>query len=450
MSCSSLLASHPFTQESSATTLHLPPETHTMKLYCCLLLLTSLHTFSQVDSFYLLKADRVFDGEAIHNGWSVLVRNNKIESVGIINEYSTSTRIINLPGTTLMPGMIEGHSHLFLHPYNETPWNDQVLKESRAERTARAVNHAKATLMAGFTTVRDLGTEGAGYDDAGLKRAIEKGIVIGPRMIIATEAIVAKGTYGPRSENADIEVHQGAAEVAGIESMTNEVSKQIGKGADLIKIYADYRWGKNGEAMPTFTTEAIATAVAIANSGGRQVVVHASTPEGMKRSILAGVSTIEHGDNATSEVFTMMKEKKVALCPTLAAGDAIMQYAGWKKGVDPEPARLAAKRKTFRAALQAGVTIVMGGDVGVFAHGDNAREMELMVAYGMKPMDVIRSATKVNADVFGYGDKFGQLKTGLFADIIAVHGNPADNISAVRNVQFVMKNGTIYKQPITF
>lgn len=384
----------------------------------------------------------------MQNHWSVLVKNNIIEQAGVIQNIPAGTETINLPGTTIMPGMIEGHSHLFLHPYNETPWDEQVLKESRAERTARAVNHARATLLAGFTTVRDLGTEGAMYDDAGLKKAIEKGIVPGPRMIVATRAIVAKGTYGPHSESADVILPQGAAEVAGIEDMANEVRTQISKGADVIKIYADYRWGKNGEALPTFTTDAIALAVSIAKSGGREVVVHATTPEGMRRGIMAGVSTIEHGDDGTVEIFKLMKEKNVALCPTLAAGSALFEYAGWKKGTDAEPAAIAAKRKSFQNALQAGVTICMGGDVGVFTHGDNAREMELMAEYGMKNIDVLRSATSMNADVFGYGNKTGRIKKGLLADIIAVRGNPAEDIKSVRKVVFVMKDGKVYKTPL--
>ncbi len=402
-------------------------------------------TFAQSDKYFLLKADQVFDGENMHSNWKVLVKNNLIEDVGAIEKLPPNTEVINLPGTTLMPGMIEGHSHLFLHPYNETSWNDQVLKESRAERTARAVNHARATLLAGFTTVRDLGTEGAMYDDAGLKRAIEKGVVPGPRMIVATRAIVAKGTYGPQSESPDVVLPQGAAEVAGMEDMANEVRTQISKGADVIKIYADYRWGKNGEAQPTFSTEAIALAVAIAKSGGRQVAVHATTPQGMRRSIMAGVATIEHGDEGTPEIFKLMKEKNIALCPTLAAGDAILQYRGWKKGTDAEPLSITTKRKSFQNALQAGVTICMGGDVGVFAHGDNVREMELMTEYGMKASDVLRSATSVNADVFGYAVKIGRIKKGLFADIIAVHGHPDESIKTLRNVIFVMKDGKVYK-----
>jgi len=404
---------------------------------------------AQTDSLYLLKPDRVFDGETIHTDWVVLVKGNKIEGAGPMRfKLPPSTRVIELKGATLLPGLIEGHSHLFLHPYNETSWNDQVLKESRAERTARAVTHAEATLMAGFTTMRDLGTEGSMYDDAGLKTAIRKGVFPGPRLIVATRAIVAKGTYGPNYENADIDLPQGAAEVGNKEEMEKEVRTQISKGADVIKIYADYGYGINGESEPTFTSEEIAAAVAIAKSSGRYVTVHSSTPEGMRRAIDAGVHTIEHGNEGTKEIFQLMKEKGIALCPTLAAGDAIAQYYfGWKKGTTPEPARVTAKRKSFAAALKAGVIICMGGDVGVFPHGDNAREMEMMVEYGMKPADVLRSATSINADVFGYGDKIGRIKKGLYADIIAVQGDPSTDIHDIRKNIFVMKDGKIFREP---
>jgi len=411
------------------------------------LLLVCFFSHAQSDSFYLFKPDRVFDGETMHNDWVVLVKGNKIEQAGTMNfKLPSSTRIIEIKGTTLLPGLIEGHSHLFLHPYNEISWNDQVLKESRAERTARAVTHAQATLLAGFTTVRDLGTEGAMYDDVGLKTAIEKGVVPGPRMIVATRAIVAKGTYGPDYNNADIDLPQGAAEVAGIEDMANEVRTQTGKGADVIKLYADYHWGRDAKAMPTFSIEAISMATAIAKSGGRQTVAHATTKEGMRRAIMGGVSTIEHGNDGDEEIFKLMKEKGVALCATLAAVEAYLQYDGWKKGVDAEPAIITAKKKSFQSALKNGVTICMGGDVGVYPHGDNAREIELMVEYGMKPIDVLRSSTSINADVFGYGDKIGRIKKGLLADIITVEGDPSNTISAVRKVVFVMKDGKIYKE----
>jgi imidazolonepropionase-like amidohydrolase len=396
--------------------------------------------------YILLKPDHVFDGEEMHTGWVVLVKNDSIiQAGGMSFKLPEGTRVIELKGMTLLPGLIEGHSHLFLHPYNETKWEDQVLKESRAERTARAVNHARATLMAGFTTVRDLGTEGAMYDDVGLKKAIEKGIIPGPRMIVSTRAIVAKGTYAPKSESPDVELPQGAEEVGGAEDLSRVIRSQIGHGADFIKIYADYH-SLNDETRPTFTQQELDLAVSITSNSGRKVVVHATSPEGMKRAINSGVSTIEHGDKGTEEVFRLMKEKNIPLCPTIAASEAYEVYNGWRKGIDPDPERVVNKKKSFAIALRVGVTICMGGDVGVFAHGDNAREMELMVDYGMKPIDVLRSATSINADAFGYGEKIGRIKKNLLADIIAVEGDPSSDIKNIRKVKLVMKDGVIYKQ----
>jgi imidazolonepropionase-like amidohydrolase len=399
------------------------------------------------DTFYLLRPDRVFDGEQMQAGWLVLVHNHLIEAAGAPATIKVPPGAItmDLKGTTLLPGLIEGHSHLFLHPYNEVAWNDQVLKESRAERLARATVHARKTLLAGFTTTRDLGTEGAGYDDVGLKLAIEKGIIPGPHMLVATRAIVATGSYGPKELSYDVESPvKGAAEADGMDALIREVRTQIGKGADVVKIYADYRWGLNKKAAPTFTVDELKKAVEVAGSSGRSVVVHASTEEGMRRSIEAGVATIEHGDEGTPEIFALMKKKGIALCPTLAAGDAVEQYGGWKKGVDPEPDRIKRKRQNFSAALASGVTICMGGDVGVYTHGDNAREMEAMVDYGMKPLDVLRSATSVNADVFRISDEVGRVRPGLLADLLVVEGDPSQNISRVRKVRWVMKEGVIY------
>jgi imidazolonepropionase-like amidohydrolase len=411
----------------------------------CFCLLVSITIFSQAP-FTLLKPARVFDGEQMHNDWVVLIQADTIVEAGPMRfKLPANTRVIELPNTTLLPGLIEGHSHLFLHPYNETAWEDQVLKESRAERTARAVNHAKATLMAGFTTVRDLGTEGAAYDDVGLKKAIEKELIPGPRMIVATKAIVAKGTYAPKPASPDIELHQGAAEVSNTNEMASEVRTQISKGADLIKIYSDYRWGRDQEARPAFLVDELIVAVQIAQSSNRKVVAHATTAEGIRRAALARVNTIEHGDDATKEVLELMKERGVALCATLSATEAVEQYKGWKKGSHPEPERVYVKRKMFQLAMQTGVTICMGGDVGVYTHGDNAREMELMVEYGMKPLDVLKSATSINADVFGYGDKIGRIRKGLLADLVAVEGDPSANISQIRKIALVMKEGIRYR-----
>jgi imidazolonepropionase-like amidohydrolase len=398
---------------------------------------------------YVIRPDRVFDGEQMHEGWEVIVINDLIQSAGPSKTAPADAIIMALKGCTLLPGLIEGHSHLFLHPYNEVSWDEQVLNESRAERTARAVNHAKSTLIAGFTTTRDLGTEGAGYDDVGLKAAIDKGVVPGPRMLIATRALVVTGSYGPKLGVAENDIPRGAAEVGGPEELSKEIRYQVGKGADVIKLYADYRWGLNKAAAPTFTTAELKLAVGVAGSSGRSVVVHASTPEGMRRAIEAGVRTIEHGDGGDAKIFALMKERGVALCPTLAAGDAVEQYHGWIKGKDREPARITDKRKSFREALAAGVTICMGGDVGVFAHGDNVREMEMMVEYGMKALDVLRSATSVNADVFGMSNNIGRIRKGLLADLIAVEGNPSQSIRDLRKIKLVMKGGIVYKSEQT-
>ena len=415
-----------------------------MKLKLILFLfLGSISALAQVD--YLLVPDRVFDGKSMHNNWVVAVENNIITYAGPKKSIKADTTI-NLKGMTLMPGMIEGHSHILLHPYNETSWNDQVLRESIAERSARAVNHLKASLMAGITTMRDLGSEGAGYADVGLKMTIQKGVIPGPRLLVAGKAIVATGSYGPKGFHEGVDVPLGAEEADGYDDLIRVTRDQIGHGADFIKVYADYRWGPGGTAEPTFTTQELKIIVEIAESSGRYVVAHASSAEAMKRSIDAGIQTIEHGDGGTLEVFQLMAEKGVALCPTVAAGDAITQYSGWKRGIDPEPARIIAKRKSFELAMQAGVKIVFGGDVGVFPHGDNVRELELMVEYGMPVELALISATSGNAETF-YLNNLGQLKEGFLADIIAVEGDPLNNISNLRKVALVMKDGKIYKKP---
>ncbi len=395
---------------------------------------------------YYLTADRVFDGETMHEGWAVIVENDKIVAVGAkdkVKEPGGSIKI-NFPNSTLTPGLIEGHSHLLLYPYNITDWDTQVLKETDSYRTARATVHAKNTLMAGFTTARDLGTEGAGYSDVALKRAINEGIIPGPRLMVAGRAIVSTGSYGPKGYDSDQEIMLGAEPADG-NDLIRVVRDQIGKGADFIKVYADYRWGINGEDRPSFTLDELKLINEVTRSSGRVMVCHAKSKEAITRAVLAGAETIEHGDFIDPEVAKLMKEHNVTYFPTIAAVDMITQYRGWKKGVSPDPANVVNKKRSFKDAIASGVAIGMGGDVGVYPHGENALEMELMVEYGMKTLDVLKAATSVNARAFHLDNQVGSIKEGLKADLVIVTGDPSKNISDLRKVKFVMKDGVVYR-----
>jgi imidazolonepropionase-like amidohydrolase len=347
---------------------------------------------------------------------------------------------------TLLPGLIDLHTHVLLHPYDEATWDDQVLKEALALRVCRATNHLKHTLLSGFTTIRDLGTEGAGYADVGLKQAVDQGIIPGPRMLVVTRAIVATGSYAPKGFAPEWRIPQGAEEADGVDSLIRVVRDQMGKGADWIKVYADAAMG-GAAVRPSFSQEELTRIVATAGSAGIPVAAHASSKEGMRRAAMAGVATIEHGDGGDEEVFKLMAERGVALCPTLAAYEASARYRGYRPGTGPEPPRLKRARETFQKALAAGVTIANGSDMGVFAHGDGARELELLVDYGMKPAEALRAATSVAAKTVRLDDRLGTIKPGLLADLVAVDGDPTRDIKALRHVKLVMKGGELHREP---
>jgi imidazolonepropionase-like amidohydrolase len=418
-----------------------------MKILLALLSLSLLSAAAASAEPVLLKPAAVFDGvdPHPHPGWLVLVEGDRIAAVGPNLAAPAGARIIDLPGETLIPGMIEGHSHLFLHPYNETLWDDQVLHEPLALRTARAVVHAEKTLDAGFTTERDLGTEGAGYADVGLKQAIDQGIVPGPRLLVATKANVARGAYGPKGFEPGVAIPQGAEEISGPEELNNAERDQIAAGADVIKMYADSHYRPHEPSRPPRTEAEMAAGVAVAHDAGRIAAAHATTAEGMRRAILAGVDTIEHGYGGTAEVFKAMAAKHIALCPTIAASEAYARYFEHWNGQEPAPESVQENRRSFRLAMQAGVPICMGGDVGVFTHGKNWLEMEAMQRAGMPAAEVMVAATSGNARILHLADR-GEVKPGLLADLVAVEGDPTRDVSAVEHVRFVMKGGQIVRQ----
>lgn len=357
-------------------------------------------------------------------------------------EPPPGAELLELDGLYLVPGLIDLHTHLLLHPYDETPWVDQVLVESLELRTIRAVGAARATLEAGFTTIRELGTEGAAYADVALREATETGLIPGPRILASTRALVATGCYAPAGFDPRWEVPKGAQVADGVDGLRRAVREQIAAGADWIKVYADYRRRPGDPSTPTYSPEELRAVVAEARSAGVPVAAHAATDEGIRRAVEAGVQTIEHGYGASLETLRLMRERGVVLCPTLAASDAIARYGGWRPG-EPEPPRVQAAREMFARALAAGTPLACGSDAGVFAHGDNARELKLMVAYGLAPAEALRAATSGAAGVLGLGHELGRVAAGYRADLVALRGDPLSDPAALRGPALVLQDGRV-------
>lgn len=373
---------------------------------------------------------------------SLLITGDTIAAIGPNIEPPPETKAIDATGLYLIPGLIDLHTHLLLHPYDEALWNDQVLKESLEFRTVRGVSAARLTLEAGFTTIRDLGTEGAGFADVALRDATRQWLCPGPRVFASTRAIVATGCYGPSGFDPRWQVPKGAQEADGPDGVRIAVRQQVAAGADWIKLYGDYRRAAGSAATPTFSMAELQAAVDEAHSAGKPVAVHATTDEGMRRAAEAGVQTIEHGYGASRETLQLMKAKGTVLVPTLAAAEAVALYSGWRPG-QPPPPLLRQSRDSFALARRVGVTIAGGSDAGVFAHGTNARELELMVQYGMSPAEALRASTLAAAAVLGRTGELGQLAPRAGADLVALRADPLADIAALDRPVLVVARGRV-------
>ncbi|GAB6197150.1 metal-dependent hydrolase family protein [Lysobacter xanthus] len=423
------------------------------RLLCAVLSMASLAATPVSAETLLITPARVWTGDGpAHAGWSVLVRDGAVAAVGPAAsvEAPADARRIDLPGATLTPGLIDLHSHLFLHPYDEAAWNDQVLKEPEPYRTLKAARFAGDTLRAGFTTLRDLGTEGAGYADVALKRAIDEGLVDGPRLFVSTRAIVATSSYGPgpRGFRPDAELPGGAQEVSGVDEGIRAVREQAGRGADWIKVYADYRVGADGSPQPTFMPVELKAMVDVAHGSGRPVAAHAATDAGMRMAVEAGVDTVEHGYGGSAATFRLMRERGVAYLPTLTAVESTETYFNkYVPGRSAPTPKIEESLKAFRTAMAAGVTIGCGSDVGVFRHGDNWREPVLMVKAGMAPVDALRACTSTAARILRQQARIGTIRVGLRADLAAFDGDPTVDIATLARPVLSMKDGVVYRAP---
>jgi imidazolonepropionase-like amidohydrolase len=414
-------------------------------LICLSLLIVQLGHAQEKPNSLLLTNVRILDvNRGTFTGPTrIRISGNRIEAIGAELASQPGEAIeLNLDGKFVLPGLIDLHSHLLLHPYNEASWNDQVLKEPLELRVIRGTLNARKDLESGFTTLRDLGTEGAEFADVAIRDAINQGMIPGPRVFAVTRALVTTGGYGPAGFDPRFQLPKGAQTADGVAGVRRATREQIAAGADWIKVYADYRRTAEGLATPTFSLEELVAIVDEAKSAGLEVSAHATTDAGIRRAVEAGVATIEHGYEASLETLKLMREKNVVLCPTLAASEAMAIYGGWKPG-EPDPERITLTKQLMKNAIDSGVTIACGSDVGVFAHGDCARELELMFAYGMTAPDVLRAATSGAAKVLHKENELGLVAPGFMADLVVVESNPLDDLSALRKPIVVIKDGNI-------
>jgi imidazolonepropionase-like amidohydrolase len=399
------------------------------------------------DNSKLLRAAQVLDvrtGTYIKDA-AIYVEGERIKALGpaadVLKQVPASAQVIDLGDATVLPGLIDCHTHLMARiPDGPNAYALNLLTKSEAYRALEGASNARATLEAGFTTVRDVESEGSGYADVALRDAINNGLVEGPRMRVATRGIAAVGQYNPFGVSPDLtDFPTGAQMVSGLEEARRAVREQIGHGADLIKVYADWSY-------PTLTVAEMQVIVDETHKAARKVAAHATTPDGIRNAVLAGVDSIEHGHRADRADLELMKSKGVYLVPTLSGADA--HFA--KKPEDFTSAKakayLEAMRQTVLMAKKIGVKIADGSDPATAErHGKNAEELESMTRRGLTPLEAIRAATTSAADLIGWPDDIGAVESGKFADLIAVQGDPIVDITLLQHVRFVMKGGRVVK-----
>lgn len=404
---------------------------------------------AQPPATIVLHAARLLEvetGRVITPG-EVLVRGDKIVEAGTAVTHPAGAETINLGDVTLMPGLIDAHVHLFLHPGAE---DLQTVEESVPQRTIIATLAAKADLMAGFTAERDMGTEGAGSADTAVRNAIDAGLIPGPRMRISGNAIDILGGHEDANRfNPEQHVLSNATRANDAEQLVEAIREQVKEGSDFVKIYETGRDRLvNGRLVTPYQyTEAqLAAAVAEAARTGRRVAVHATGEPGTLYAAEAGVESVDHADQLSDETMRIMKEKKIPAVPTFTIVEYFADHAA-----NPDAAKRlrdmqALHASEFKKQLAAGVPMAVGSDVGPFPHGTQAREFELMVQYGMTPVAVLQADLLNGAKLLGWEGQLGELKPGYLADVVAVPGDPTKDISVLKRVSFVMKGGAVFKK----
>lgn len=416
------------------------PVTHLLSL---ILIVASLSYTQRV----VIKAGRLIDPKSgnILQNQTIIIEGGRILSVGSGTTIPADASVIDLAQKTVLPGLIDCHTHMLLQPEDERGF-PPVISKSQAFRTIQGVAGAKKDLEAGFTTVRDLDSEGAGFADVALRDAINKGIVPGPRMLVSTFALtITAGHMNLTGLNPDIQLPDPAALADSRDAMVAEIRRQVKYGADWIKLYATGTLRHVDpvtlEPVNQVSLEDVQTVVKEAKRWRKDVAAHAYGGIGAKNSVLGGVRSIEHGMLLDDEILKLMVERGTFWCPTIGTyiPEADEEMTDMRRRI------IARHKETFQKAMKMGVKIAFGTDVGAYEHGTSVREFLKMEEYGMKPVDALRCATTRAAELLRMEKDLGTVEAGKFADIIAVDGNPLENIGALKNVVFVMKEGKVYK-----